>query len=76
MASNPTKARPAATSTRGPIRSASGPNNGESTPPQSEPKVIAAAVSVRLQPKIFADRLQHHGHRDVAHAGCEHARQS
>jgi hypothetical protein len=28
-----------------------GPNNGESSPPLNEPNVIAAAITVRLQPR-------------------------
>ena len=42
---------PAGSKNRGPSRSARGPKNGESTPPEIAPTVTAAAVSERLQPR-------------------------
>jgi hypothetical protein len=51
MAREPTNAPPAGKSNRGPSRSATGPKNGESTPPEIAPIVTAAAVSARLQPR-------------------------
>ena len=42
---------PNGNNTRGPYRSATGPNMGDNKPPPNDPKVIAAAVTLRLQPR-------------------------
>ncbi len=51
MDSRPTRIPPSGNNTRGPYRSATGPNKGDNMPPPKDPKVIAAAVTLRLQPR-------------------------